>query len=118
MINGDPWKSLRKFFVQAFREYGLTLMKDNTAGPVYSSLERTIEDLHKKKGVPFNIIELLIDRCMGTMQKVLFGEDGVTDEKIREMNKAYGFALESMGGINLLLIGPFGRYVYLFSYKS
>lgn len=112
MVNGDAWKSLRKYFVQAFRQYGLTVMKDSTATPSYKAVEEILEELNKRKGVPFNVIELLTEKCTGTMQKVLYGEEGVSSEALREMNVAYGIATEAMGGVNLLLIGPIGKLMF------
>lgn len=120
MSNGETWRVQRKFFIQTFKEYGLTAMRENTVGPVYDSISKTIEDLKSREGSPFNVIDLLVIRCTVTMRKVLFGEDGVTDEQIQAMNTAYAVALERMTGVNLLLIGSFGKFIFhaLPSYRN
>lgn len=78
---------------------------------MYESLFQSMEDLRvrARKGEPFNIIHELLKGCTGTMRKILFGEDNVSEEMILKMNAAYSVSLEGMAGVKMLLIGPFGR---------
>ncbi|XP_054711505.1 cytochrome P450 2F3-like [Uloborus diversus] len=120
MVNGEPWKVLRKFFIQSFKEFGMTTLKNTTDGPVYESLTKTIEEIREKNGQSFNVIDLLIERCSATMKKMLFGSDGVTNEELRIMNDAYIIALDGMTGNKFLFIGPFARLIFFFvpSYRN
>lgn len=106
-MNGEQWKVLRKFFAQGFKEYGL--IRDNSASPMYDSVAQSLEDIRTKKGEAFNVIELLTEHCMGSIRRVLFGEDGVTDEDLREMIRAYAVSLDGMTGVKMMLMGPVGR---------
>ena len=109
MTNGEAWKSLRKFFIRSYKEFGLPVIRDNASGPMYESLFKTIEDLRARKGEQFNIINELLKGCSGAMRKILFGEDKVTEEIVLKMNEAYNDTLDGMAGVKLLLIGPVGR---------
>lgn len=110
-VNGEPWKVLRKFFILKFKEYGLSTVRDNIAGPVYDSLNTAIEDLKNLDGKPVNIVEFLGQRSAVTLRRIIFGEKGVTDECLGKMIVAYTNSLEGNLGINLLLIGPLARLV-------
>lgn len=110
--NGEQWKVLRKFFVQTYKEYGLTIIRDNAASPIYDSVSQAVEDIRAKKGEPFNVIELLTEKCMGSIRRALFGEDGVTDEDLREMVRAYGVTLDAMTGVKMMLMGPVGSFIF------
>lgn len=114
MINGERWKELRKFFLQNLREYGVTVTRDNSLGPIYDSLPTIIEDLKALGDTPFNVIDIMTEKCQGTLRKVFFGENGISNEQIRSLNKAYGSLLEAFPGVNMLLIGPVARYVKRF----
>lgn len=111
-VNGEPWRVLRKFFVQRFRDYGLNTVRDNVAGPVYDSLNATIEDLKASAGKPVNIVELLGKRCSITIRKTIFGEKGATDEELQQMLAAYGSSLEGNVGVIMLLVGPLARLLF------
>ncbi|XP_054711511.1 cytochrome P450 2F3-like [Uloborus diversus] len=112
MTNGEPWKILRKFFVQNFKEYGMSSLKDTTDGPIYESLVKTIEDIRQKKGQSFNVIDLLVERCSGIIKKMIFGIDGVTGEELRILNETYAVALDGMTGNKMMFIGPFGKLIF------
>ena len=114
LINKEPWKVLRKFFVAKFKEYGLSAVRDNMAGPVYDSLNAAVEDLKTANGKPVNIVELVGQRSAVTLRKIIFGEKGVTDETLGKIVVLYTEAIEGNLGINMLLIGPIARLVWLF----
>lgn len=108
-VNGEPWKVLRKFFILKFKEYGLYTIRDNIAGPVYDSLETTIEDLKNADGKPVNIVELLEKRSTVSIRRILFGENGITDRNVERIVELYTEMLEGNFSVNMLLIGPLAR---------
>lgn len=114
-VNGEPWKVLRKFFILKFKEYGLSTVRDNMAGPVYDSLNTAIKDIKNLDGKPLNIVEFLGQRSAVTIRRIIFGEKGITDENLGKMVVAYTELLEGNFGINLLLIGPLARLEQLFN---
>lgn len=114
-VNGEPWKVLRKFFILKFKEYGLSTVRDNMAGPVYDSLNTAIEDIKNLDGKPLNIVQFLGQRSAVTIRRIIFGEKGITDENLGKMVIAYTELLEGNFGINLLLIGPLARSGQLFN---
>lgn len=109
MINGEPWKILRKFFIQKFKEYGLNVVRNDMAGPLYDCLNAAVEELKILHEKPINIVEFLTRHSATTMRKILFGEKGATDEEISKMVMAFAGALEGNGATNLLLIGPLAK---------
>lgn len=109
MINGEPWKIHRKFFIRKFKEYGLNAVRDDLAGPLYESINAAVEHLKRSYENPINIVECLSQHCAITMRKILFGEKGATDEEISKMLIAFGGAFDSFGGTNVLLTGPLAK---------
>lgn len=114
MINGERWKVLRRFFLQNLKEYGVTATRENMLGPIYDTLPTIIEDLKAVGDAPFNVLDMMTAKCQVTLRKVLFGENGISNEQLRLLNKAYAPALETFSGVNTLLIGPVARYITSF----
>nr|XP_042906022.1 cytochrome P450 2H1 isoform X1 [Parasteatoda tepidariorum] len=116
-INGEPWKMLRKFCLQQFRESGMTTIKDNMTGPLYDSIKETVDYLREKKGEPVEILQLLTDKCTSITRLTLFGGSRVTDRQIREMNESYGHTMTFLTVPNMLYTGKTARYLF-FPLKS
>ncbi|KFM76704.1 Cytochrome P450 2A9, partial [Stegodyphus mimosarum] len=115
-INGEPWKVLRKFFFQIFKDIGMmSSLKDNTSGPMYDTLNSLITDLRNLNGLPVNIIDILNEKCSNVLRRILFGENGITEEQMRNIIRPYGALLEAMSGTNLLLTGELAeRLIFRF----
>lgn len=108
-VNGEPWKVLRKFAFQQLREYGMTTVKDNMSIPLYDSIKETIAFLKSKNGEPVEIVQYLTDRCNATLRLTMFGEYGITEQQIKEINQAYVHVVSFMTNINLFYNGFFSR---------
>ncbi|KFM69284.1 Cytochrome P450 2B11, partial [Stegodyphus mimosarum] len=50
LSNGEAWKTLRKFYLNVFKDIGLKTMKENVTGPVYDTIDSTIKDLRSLNG--------------------------------------------------------------------
>ncbi|KAF8764657.1 Cytochrome P450 18a1 like protein [Argiope bruennichi] len=109
-LNGEPWKVVRKFFLQILKERGANSIKSSIAGPLYDSIKSTINDLKAKKGEPVNLIELLTEKCTTIMRLTLFGEVGVTDEQIKKFNELYAGEVMCMTPLNMLMCGTYAKY--------
>ncbi|XP_054711292.1 uncharacterized protein LOC129220883 [Uloborus diversus] len=112
-VNGEAWKTLRKFFIQSLKEYG---MKENM-GPVYNSLSDTMDYLRSKNGDPANVLQLLTDKCTVTIRSVLFGENGISQESIESVNDALSVVLGGLTSTKLMLYGISARFICTFSTK-
>lgn len=108
--NGEQWKVLRKFFIQSFREYGLTSVKERLAGPIYDSVNATVDSLKATNGSPVNIILILNERSSAIFRRMMFNDDEITDEELNGMLECYQNVLTILARKNLLLIGEFARY--------
>ncbi|XP_035217517.1 cytochrome P450 2B6-like isoform X1 [Stegodyphus dumicola] len=112
-LNGESWKVLRKFFLNIFKDIGITSMKGNMAGPIYDNINSFIDDLRNRNGEPFDVMEQLNDKCMSTVRMTFLGEDGITDDELRNVIEAYSGSLDAIGGTGMLLFGKIVRYLIL-----
>ncbi|GIX83799.1 cytochrome P450 18a1 [Caerostris extrusa] len=116
--NGEPWKVIRKFFMQVLRERGSNSLKSSLSASIYDSISSTINELKAKKGEPVNFIEILTNKCNAFLRFALFGDYGITEEQVRRFNELYSIQVEGMSPTNLLLIGTIARYfIYPFTPK-
>ncbi|CAL1263852.1 unnamed protein product [Larinioides sclopetarius] len=113
--NGEQWKIARKFFLVLLKERGANSIKTSIARPLYDSIKSTVNDLKNKNGEPVNLIELLTHKCNTTLRLTLFGEVGVSEEKVRKFNEMYAVQVESMTPMAMLLNGTFAKY-FLFPF--
>ncbi|XP_035217511.1 cytochrome P450 2B1-like [Stegodyphus dumicola] len=114
-LNGEPWKVLRKFFLQVFKDIGMNSLKDNASGPVYDALNSITEDFQNLNGEPIVVIEMLHSKCSNVYRRIMFGENGITEQQMRNFTDPYMAILEHIP-TNLLLIGKIPQYVNLFEY--
>ncbi|XP_035217521.1 cytochrome P450 2B6-like isoform X2 [Stegodyphus dumicola] len=80
------------------------------------SLVNTIfdgDDLRNRNGEPFDVMEQLNDKCMSTVRMTFLGEDGITDDELRNVIEAYSGSLDAIGGTGMLLFGKIVRYLIL-----
>ncbi|KAG8183291.1 hypothetical protein JTE90_025991 [Oedothorax gibbosus] len=112
-VNGEPWRVLRKYFLQVFKERGMLSANDYVSSSIYESVQATVDELKEKAGQPVDIVQLLTDKCMTVAKLIMFGEDGVTDGQIREINEHYAGIMVAQTSTNLLLTGNLARYVIL-----
>lgn len=110
IVNGESWRVQRKFFAQKFKEYGLLAVKENTSGSFYDALSETVEEMRSMDGQPFEVTELMTVKCSKIIRRILFNDQGITEEELGELNHVYGTVLASMNYKNLLLMGNFARY--------
>ena len=111
IVNGESWKVQRKFFQQKFKEYGMLAIKENFSGAVYDTLKDTVEEVRELKGEPTSITEILTVKCSSIIRRILFNDQGITEEELKELNREYGPVLASMTHKNLLLMGNIARYL-------
>nr|XP_042896476.1 cytochrome P450 2A13-like isoform X2 [Parasteatoda tepidariorum] len=114
-LNGEKWKTVRKFFIQQFRERGMTTIKESFSGPIYDTVRETIDDLRKANSQPVDIAGILLTKCNKIMRQTLFGNDGMTEQELTDFCNAYFANLMSQTSVNLLLVGYFAKY-FLFPF--
>ncbi|KFM82285.1 Cytochrome P450 2J1, partial [Stegodyphus mimosarum] len=115
--NGEAWKTLRKFFLNTFRDIGLKSMKGNVTGPVYDTIDSTIKELHSLKGEPVDIVELVNAEFMNTARCTFFGEDGISMELYRKYLDYYTIAAEDLIRTTAFLFGTIPKY-FIFPFNS
>ncbi|XP_055946604.1 cytochrome P450 2F3-like [Argiope bruennichi] len=109
-LNGEPWKELRKFFLQALKERGVITVKDSLSGSMYEAIKSTVEFLKEKKEEPVNIIEIVNRKCNAILRQMLFGENGMSEEQMRELIEIYEAIMQIQTPKNLTLTGDIPRY--------
>ncbi|GFR29659.1 cytochrome P450 18a1 [Trichonephila clavata] len=109
-LNGESWKELRKFFLQVLKERGVISVKDSMSGSMYDAIKSTIDEIKAMKDEPINMVELVTNKCNAILRNMLFSENGMSEEQIREVNECYSSVMECMTTTNLLLTGDFARY--------
>lgn len=107
--NGEPWKVLRKFFVMKFKEYGMNAVKENASCSVYDTLNGTVQELHNYKGQPVKITDLITEKCFLIVRKILFNDQGISKQELKELNDHYAVVLTGLKSKNFLLMGNFAR---------
>ncbi|KFM69290.1 Cytochrome P450 2J1, partial [Stegodyphus mimosarum] len=112
-LNDESWKVLRKFFLNIFKDIGITSMKGNMAGPIYDNINSFINDLRNRNGEPFDVMDSMNGTCMNTVRMTFLGEDGITDDELRNFIEAYAASLEAIGGTGMLLFGKIAKYLVL-----
>ncbi|GFS86846.1 cytochrome P450 18a1 [Nephila pilipes] len=112
-LNGERWKVIRKFFLGVLKERGSVSIKNSMSGALYDSIKSSINDLKARKGKPFSTVELLNTRCSANIRLAMFGDIGVTDEKILRFNDLYVQEMLSLTPTNMLASGNFPRYFIL-----
>ncbi|XP_035210436.1 cytochrome P450 2B11-like [Stegodyphus dumicola] len=115
--NGEVWKTLRKFFLSAFKDIGLKSMQDNVTGPVYDTIDSTMKDLRSLNGEPVDIVEMVNTKLMDTARCTFFGEDGITVEQFRKFIEGYIAAVEGLLTPNVFLFGNIAKY-FIIPFKS
>ncbi|GFQ75953.1 cytochrome P450 2B11 [Trichonephila clavata] len=110
-VRGEAWKAIRKFFVQVLKERGSVSIKNTMSDSLYDSLKSTVKDLKSRSGEPLNLIELLTDKCNAVMRLSLFGDVGVSEEQIREINMLFADEVACMTPMNVLLAGKVAKYI-------
>ncbi|CAL1263843.1 unnamed protein product [Larinioides sclopetarius] len=109
-MSGEPWKAVRKFFLQVLKERGANSIKTSISDLLYHSIKSTVNDLKAKNGEPVNLIELLTEKCTMIMRLTLFGENGATEEQIKKFNELYTEEVMSMTPLNMLMCGTYAKY--------
>ncbi|GBN96749.1 hypothetical protein AVEN_12201-1 [Araneus ventricosus] len=112
-LNGEPWKELRKFFVQVLKERGIITVKDSLSGSMYEAINSTVDLLNEKKEEPVNIIEIVTTKCNSILRRMLFGDNGMSEEQMREIIEVYETVMQIMMPKNLTLTGDIPRYFVL-----
>lgn len=108
-VNGESWRVQRKFFTQKFKEYGMQSIKQDISGSLYDTLNETVEEIRAMKGQPIAINEMLTIKCSHIIRRILFNDQGISEEDLKELNHEYEYVLESMTYKNLLLMGNIAR---------
>lgn len=108
--NGELWKVLRKFFISKFKEYGMNAVKENAACSVYDALKNTVEELRDSKGRPINITDVITMKCMMTIRRIIFNDEGITMEELQKLSDLYTTMMTAQTTTNLLLSGYFAKY--------
>ncbi|KFM69288.1 Cytochrome P450 1A1, partial [Stegodyphus mimosarum] len=90
-------------------------LKDNASGPVYDTLNSITEDFQNLNGKPIDIIDMLQSKCSNAYRRIMFGENGITEQQMRNFTGPYMVILEHIPA-NLLLIGKIPQYL-IFPFK-
>ncbi|XP_015912958.1 cytochrome P450 2J1 [Parasteatoda tepidariorum] len=114
LVNGEPWKVLRKFILQQLREYGMTAMKENMSDPLYDSIQDTLGYLKAKEGEPVEIVEHLSDKCNVIIRQTMFGNDGISEKQVKEINDSFYHVTAFITSTNLLYAGFLARFMLPF----
>ncbi|GFY41614.1 cytochrome P450 2B12 [Trichonephila inaurata madagascariensis] len=80
------------------------------SGSMYDAIKSTIDEIKAMKDEPINMVELVTNKCNAILRNMLFSENGMSEEQIREVNENYSSVMECMTTTNLLLTGDFARY--------
>lgn len=107
--NDEDWKTNRKFFMQILKDRVSLSVKDMLSGSLYDSVNRTIDELRHKMGQKVNIVDVLVDKCNANMRLTLFGETGITEDQVKEINELYVAVMYCFTSSNLLLVGNVAR---------
>ncbi|KAG8176952.1 hypothetical protein JTE90_015418 [Oedothorax gibbosus] len=111
MQHSEEWKTNRKFFLQSFKERVAMSVKDLLSGSLYDSVNSTVAELREKTGQTLNIVELLLDKCNANIRLTLFGESGISEEQVREINELYVAIMYCFTSPLLLVSGNIGKYI-------
>lgn len=109
IANGESWRVQRKFFLQKFKEYGMLAVKENFSGSMYDTLKETVEEIRTMNGEPFSLSELLTVKCASIVRRILFNDQGITEEELKELNREYETVIGIQTAKNLLLMGNIAR---------
>ncbi|KAF8764660.1 Cytochrome P450 2B12 like protein [Argiope bruennichi] len=109
-INGEAWRVARKFFLVIIKERGANSFKTSIAGPLYDSIQSSVNELKARNGEPLNLIEFCTYRCNTFLRFTMFGEVGATAEQINKFNELYSVAVQCITPMNMLLCGTFAKY--------
>ncbi|XP_015921254.2 cytochrome P450 2J1 [Parasteatoda tepidariorum] len=112
-LKGEPWKVIRKFFLQQFRERGLTVIKKEMSGSIYDTVQSTINDLAKKKGKPVDMPSILVTKCSEIIRQAIFGNDGMTEDELKHFCNHYGEAVNTLTGTSVFPSGVIAKYFIL-----
>ncbi|XP_015912899.2 cytochrome P450 2F3 [Parasteatoda tepidariorum] len=112
VANGEPWKVMRKFALQQLREYGMTTVKDNMSEPLYDSIQETIGFLKAKKGESVEMVQHLTNKCNAILRSTMFGQSGITEEQVKEINEAYAHIVAFMSITNFFYNGFLTRFIF------
>lgn len=111
ILNGEPWKALRKFFLMKFKEYGMNAVKENVTGSIHDALKETVEELDNLKGEPIAITDLATSKCLLILRKILFNDQGITMDEMQEMIDQYKIISSGLNSTTFFLFGKFARYL-------
>ncbi|GBM77226.1 Cytochrome P450 2B12 [Araneus ventricosus] len=109
-INGEAWRVARKFFLVNMKERGANSLKTSIAGPLYDSIQCSVNELKARNGEPLNLIEFCTHRCNTFLRLTMFGAMGATAEQIIKFNELYSVAVQCITPTNMLLCGTFAKY--------
>lgn len=84
-------------------------IKDNFSGSVYDTLKGTVEEIRAMKGEVFSLSELLTVKCASIVRRILFNDQGITEEEYKELNCEYQKVIDIQTAKNFLLIGNVAR---------
>ncbi|XP_035210620.1 cytochrome P450 2F5-like isoform X2 [Stegodyphus dumicola] len=110
-INGEPWKVLRKFFLQIFKDFGMISLKGDMSGPVHEVLNSIIKDLRTTNGKQIDIVDLLMGKITTILCRTLFGHYPISEEQIQNVIKPYKIVLDAQGGTHAFLFGRIAKYL-------
>ncbi|CAL1263863.1 unnamed protein product [Larinioides sclopetarius] len=80
---------------------------------MYEAINSTVDLLNRKKEEPVNITQIVTTKCNSILRRMLFGENGVSEEQMREIIELYEAVMQIMIPKNLTLTGDIPRYFVL-----
>lgn len=84
-------------------------IKENYAGSVYDTLKETVDEIKAMEGEPFVVTDLLVGKCSRIIRRILFNDQGISEEELQELNREYQPVLTIMTYKNLLLMGNIAK---------
>lgn len=79
------------------------------SGPIYDSVNASVDVLKATDGTPVNIISILNDSSSGILRRILFNDGEITDEELKGILECYQNILPIFTGKKLLLMGNIAR---------
>ncbi|KAG8176954.1 hypothetical protein JTE90_015420 [Oedothorax gibbosus] len=111
--HSEEWKANRKFFVTTFKERVSLSVKDLLSGSLYDSVNSTMAELREKAEQTVNIVQVLVSKCNADFRLTLFGENGISEERVTEVNELYEPVIAFFTFPNIVVTGSIARYLIL-----
>ncbi|XP_015912922.2 cytochrome P450 2B6 [Parasteatoda tepidariorum] len=109
---GEKWRTVRKYFTSEFRERGLTVFNENTAGVMDEAVSCFIKELREGSNKPVDVMRLLTHKCNHIIRQTLFGlNTTVSETDINKILEDYKIVTSLFHTSSMLLHGKLAKYL-------